>query len=68
MDSAYDGISSAMMGFPPVGTAIGGIMKGAKLVNKALNLVGGGTDGMCVCAGTQVFTSTGKLINIEDLH
>lgn len=46
MDSAYDGISSAMMGFPPVGTAIGGIMKGAKLVNKALNLVGGGTNGM----------------------
>jgi len=29
--------------------------------------LGGGTDGMCVCAGTKVFTSTGAIVNIEDL-
>jgi hypothetical protein len=47
---------------------IGGIMKAANFVGRGLNALGAGTDGMCVCAGTQVFTSTGKLINIEDLQ
>ena len=46
IDSAWDGASSAMMGFPPIGTAIGGIMKGAKFLGRAANALGAGTDGM----------------------
>lgn len=68
LQGAWDGISDAAMAIPPVGTMIGGIMKAANFVGRGLNALGAGTDGMCVCAGTQVFTSTGKLINIEDLQ
>lgn len=46
IDSAWDGASSAMMGFPPIGTAIGGIMKGSKFLGRAVNALGAGTDGM----------------------
>jgi hypothetical protein len=46
IDSAWDGASNAMMGFPPIGTAIGGIMKGAKFLGRAANALGAGTDGM----------------------
>lgn len=68
LQGAWDGISDAAMAIPPVGTMVGGIMKAANFVGRGLNALGAGTDGMCVCAGTQVFTSTGKLINIEDLQ
>lgn len=68
IDGMWDGASDIAMGFPPVGTMIGGIMKGQKFLGRAVNALGAGTDGMCVCAGTQVFTSNGRIINIEDLQ
>ena len=67
MDGAYDGRSDAAINFPPVGTAVGGIMKAGKLIGKAANALGAGTDGMCVCAGTKVFKANGEIVNIEDL-
>ena len=67
MDSIYDGISDAAMAFGPVGMLVGGIMKGGSLLGKGVNALGGGTDGMCVCAGTKIFKASGEIINIEDL-
>ena len=67
MDSVYDGISDAAMSFGPIGMMVGGIMKGRALLGKGMNALGGGTDGMCVCAGTKVFTANGSIVNIEDL-
>ena len=67
MDSVYDGISDAAMSFGPAGMVVGGIMKGGKLLGGVLNSIGGGTDGMCVCAGTKIFKASGEIINIEDL-
>lgn len=67
MDSVYDGISDAAMSLGPVGMLAGGIMKGGALLGKGLNALGGGTDGMCVCAGTKVYKSDGSIVNIEDL-
>ena len=67
MDSVYDGISDAAMSFGPIGMMVGGIMKGGALLGKGMNALGGGTDGMCVCAGTKVFTANGSIVNIEDL-
>ena len=46
LNTAYDGIADAAMGIPPVGTMIGGIMKGAGFLSKGLNALGAGTDGM----------------------
>lgn len=46
LDTTYDTISNAAMSFGPVGAMIGGIMKGASLLGKGLNALGGGTDGM----------------------
>lgn len=68
MDSAYDAISNAAAAFGPWGMAVSGIMKGGKLLGQGLNALGGGTDGMCVCAGTKVFTAAGKVVNVEDLQ
>ena len=56
------------MAIPGWGTIAGGIMKIGSFLGKGVNALGGGTDGMCVCAGTKVFTSTGKVVNIEDLQ
>ena len=67
MDSIYDGISDAAMSIPGWGTIVGGAMKGSKLLGQGVNALGGGTDGMCVCAGTKVFTANGSIVNIEDL-
>ena len=67
MDSVYDGIADAAMSVPGWGTLVGGIMKGGKLLGQGINALGGGTDGMCVCAGTKVFTANGSIVNIEDL-
>ena len=36
--------------------------------NKLTGMFGGGTDGMCVCAGTKVFKANGEIINIEKLQ
>lgn len=46
MDSVYDGISDAAMAFGPIGQMVGGIMKGGKFLDKGMNAIGGGTDGM----------------------
>lgn len=65
LDSAYDTASNVAMQFNPL---VGGIMKGAGVLSKGINALGGGTDGMCVCTGTKVFTTSGKVVNIEDLQ
>ena len=67
MDTAYDAISNTAMMFGPVGMIVGGAMKAGNLLGDALNTIGGGTDGMCVCAGTKVFTADGNVVNVEDL-
>lgn len=46
IDSVYDGISNAAMSFGPVGMIVGGAMKGANLLNRGMNALGGGTDAM----------------------
>lgn len=60
MDSAYDLIQGT------VGSAIP-VVGAAMALNKGLSNIFGSTSGMCVCAGTKVFTSTGEIVNIEDL-
>ena len=67
MDKAYDTISDAVAVIPGLGTAASAIMKGGALLGKGVNALGGGTDGMCVCAGTLIYTKTGKLVPIEEL-
>lgn len=68
LDAAYDNLSDAISTVPGFGTAASLIMKGGALAGKFINKWGGGTDGMCVCAGTKVFTNKGELKNIEDLN
>lgn len=46
LDSTYDAVSNAAMSFGPVGMIVGGAMKGANLLGKGFNALGGGTDGM----------------------
>lgn len=46
MDSVYDGISNAAMSLGPIGSLVGGIMKGGALLGKGMNALGGGTDGL----------------------
>jgi hypothetical protein len=46
LNAAYDGIADGAMSIPPVGTAIGGIMKVGGFLTKGLNALGAGTDGM----------------------
>ena len=46
MDSVYDGISDAAMAFGPIGSLVGGIMKGGAMLGKGVNALGGGTDAM----------------------
>ena len=68
VDQGYDTVQSVVGMLGPIGQAASLIMGGNKLLGNVMNKVGGGTDGMCVCAGTKVFTSTGKVVNIEDLQ
>lgn len=63
MDMAYDGLQTAI-GFVP---GWGQLASGMMALNKGLSNVFGSTDGMCVCAGTKIFTASGDIINIEDL-
>lgn len=63
MDMAYDALSIGANFIPGAGQ----IISGAMVLNKGLSNIFGSTDGMCVCAGTKVYTAKGKLINIEDL-
>lgn len=63
MDTVYDAASAAANFIPGVGQTVSGLMT----LNKGLSNIFGSTDGMCVCAGTKVFTSSGDIINIEDL-
>ena len=67
MDTVYDSISDAAMSIPGPGMMIGGIMKAGAILGKGMNALGGGTDGMCVCTGTKVFTAKGSIVNIENL-
>ena len=67
LDSTYDNIANTLMAIPGWGTVAGGIMKAGSFLSKGVNALGGGTDGMCVCAGTKVFKANGEIINIEDL-
>lgn len=67
LDSTYDNIANTLMAIPGWGTLAGGIMKAGSFLGKGVNALGGGTDGMCVCAGTKVFKANGEIINIEDL-
>lgn len=46
LDATYDGISDVAMSLGPIGTIVGGTMKAGSLLNKGLNTIGGGTDGM----------------------
>lgn len=46
LDSVYSGISDAAMSLGPIGMIVGGAMKGADLLGKGFNALGGGTDGM----------------------
>lgn len=68
LDKSYDTIQSVASSFGPIGQMVSLGMSANKLLGNVANKLGGGTDGMCVCAGTKVFTSTGKVINIEDLQ
>ena len=63
MDMAYNGLQAAI-GFVP---GWGQLASGAMALNKGLSNIFGSTDGMCVCAGTKVYTADGRYINIEDL-
>ena len=67
LDSVYDGISDIAMAFGPAGMLTAGTWKLRALLGKGMNALGGGTDGMCVCAGTKIFKASGEIINIEDL-
>ena len=68
LDTGYDAIADGAASFGPYGQMVSGIMKAGAAVNKLTGLVGGGTDGMCVCAGTKVFKANGEIINIEKLQ
>ena len=46
MDAAYDAIATGVSFIPGVGQIIGGSMAVAKLLNKGMNNLGAGTDGM----------------------
>ena len=63
MDSIYD-IASTGANFIP---GAGQVISGAMVLNKGLSNIFGSTDGMCVCAGTKVYTASGEITNIEDL-
>ena len=62
-DTAYDLVQAGASAFGPVGA----IVSGGMALNKGLSNIFGSTDGMCVCAGTKVYTADGRYINIEDL-
>lgn len=68
LDSGYDALAEGASSFGPIGQLVGGIMKAGAAVNKLTGSIGGGTDGMCVCAGTKVFKKNGEIINIEKLQ
>lgn len=66
IDTVYDGISDAAMSFGPVGMIVGGAMKGANLLGKGFNALGGGTDGMTTqdaILGSSLFSWNVGLIN-----
>lgn len=67
LNTAYDTATDTISQIPGLGTIVGGIMKIGGFLTKGLNALGAGTDGMCVCAGTKVYTSDGEEKNIEDL-
>lgn len=71
-NNIYGKISDAALSSGnPYAMAAGVAMKAGSALNKGLSSITNGAtsnDGMCVCAGTKVFTSTGKVVNIENLQ
>ena len=67
MDNIYDNIKDTANNFGPIGMAVSQVMGASEALGNLVNGLGGGTDGMCVCAGTKVFKANGEIINIEDL-
>lgn len=67
LDSGYDSLQNIASQFGPIGQVVSLGMGANKLLGNIANKLGGGTDGMCVCAGTKVYTTSGQLVNIEDL-
>jgi hypothetical protein len=66
LDTAYDTASDALMSSGnPYGMAAGAAMKLNGALSKGVGKLGGGTDGMCVCAGTKVYTASGRITTIE---
>ena len=63
MDAIYGGVQGVAATLGPVGMGVSAAMA----LNKGLSNLFGSTDGMCVCAGTKVFTANGDIINIENL-
>ena len=63
MDTIYDTAAAAVNFVPGIGQGISAAMA----LNKGLSNLFGSTSGMCVCAGTKIFTASGDIINIEDL-
>lgn len=64
------GGSTAAATAASMGTSIGvGLVGqlGGMALGKGVEALGGGTDGMCVCAGTKVFTADGNVVNVENL-
>ena len=66
-DSIYDTASDIIGMVPGWGTIASLGMKRRALLSKGVSALGGGTDGMCVCAGTLIYTKIGKLVPIEEL-
>lgn len=67
IDGFTDAAASVASQFGPVGQYVGMGLQANKLLGGVAKKFGAGTDGMCVCAGTKVFTCKGELKNIEDL-
>lgn len=68
LDSGYNSIANGISQLGPVGQFVGSMMQVGAAANKLTGMFGGGTDGMCVCAGTKVFKANGEIINIEKLQ
>lgn len=68
LDSGYNSIANGISQLGPAGQFVESMMQVGAAANKLTGLLGGGTDGMCVCAGTKVFKANGEIINIEKLQ
>jgi hypothetical protein len=70
LDKGYDTISdgvfqAGLQSGNPYAMAAGVALKLNGTLSKGVGKLGGGTDGMCVCAGTKVYTASGRITTIE---